>query len=115
MTTIKDIDQEATIKYQRLLIRHGVSYLSPSHPDVLVLNRWYIDATNSAVGVGARTGYDDADGNVVPVGAAVDGEGKRVCRRAECGRVLVKKPGRGRWPVECRDGEGCKAPVQIEV
>ncbi len=105
--TIHDCDAAAHIRYSRLLVTHRVDYLPMSHPDVQALNAWYVDATNQVALMGGRTGYEDA-GVTIPSTAKVDEAGARICRVDGCGRVLVKKPGRGRWPSECRVGEGCK-------
>jgi hypothetical protein len=104
----------AQIKLGQLYVARRADYLPSSDPDVRAINAWYVDATNAVLRQGGGTGYEQVNAPL-PSSAVVDETGTRVCR--VCGVKLVKKPGKGRWPAECRTGEGCKVvePVPMVI
>ena len=103
--TIRDADAMATIMAGKAAAEERVDVLGDRHPKIQAINEWYLWATDVLIGRHCVTGYEEQL-VTIPDGAKVNEQNERVCR--ECGRVLTKRPGRGRWPVKCRDGEGCK-------
>ncbi len=68
------------------------------HPNVLDPRYWELEDWYRRQHQGLIDAREDAS-KPVPVGVVVSEDGGgRVC---ECGGVIVKKPGRGRWPVRC--------------